>query len=405
MIQFNSNGLVVGLIKQILETFNLPKCKVYKQNQEHYFKDALYIKNNSLCRCINDNEFKYITPYKYNKSITNYTRTLPIKNNVYDTETHEYLGEYLRFLRDYKNLNLMSLYNCFSNRIITDLKINDPVNNISFDSDNSKYKIYGIPVKLGSSYSIHIDSSVPFEILCGFYGDHSYLSSEHKHNDTGSSDASSHKIESNTYVKINNCRFADGYNFNRLKDIVNECPEYCDDLIKHEDDLKLFIKLPFENTSSIVIFEDVNNVHVASKDIKGQGYLCINDASSKDPIFITKSQMLQINSGTSYPFSDRLLEYLSGNAITNICDISDNIRRLQRSLSNIYKETEGKEGIKEYAFDGIWEDTYRYAIYKYAKKYNLIETTCDILGYVDKDIEKILGEDPDLYEDDWYMGD
>lgn len=47
-----------------------------------------------------------------------------VRNSRYDAYTHEYLGDYLRFQRDYNKLNLMPLYNCFSNRICDDLQLN-----------------------------------------------------------------------------------------------------------------------------------------------------------------------------------------------------------------------------------------------------------------------------------------
>lgn len=54
-----------------------------------------------------------------------FTKTLEIRNNRYDSYTHYYLGEYLRFLRDYNQLDLMSLYNCFGNERVDNLRVPD----------------------------------------------------------------------------------------------------------------------------------------------------------------------------------------------------------------------------------------------------------------------------------------
>lgn len=111
--------------------------------------------------------------YYYNQFIPNYTRHLVIKDDIYDSYTHEYLGDYLRFKRDYLGINLMSLYNCFSNRICSRLSISAKLGNnveINFDTSNSEYKIYMLPAKLNKDYTIAIESDIPVEICCAVFG-------------------------------------------------------------------------------------------------------------------------------------------------------------------------------------------------------------------------------------------
>ena len=122
MIKFNDDNIYVGYIKQLLHTFNLPCCKIDNPSNNYvvgdYFisanKNEIYkvtkIDENNKC-----SESVKICNYKFGDEVLNITKNLEIRNNFYDSYTHEYLGEYLRFIRDYKGIDLMSLYNCFSN--------------------------------------------------------------------------------------------------------------------------------------------------------------------------------------------------------------------------------------------------------------------------------------------------
>ena len=419
--------------------------------------------------------------YTYNLKIRNYTKNLKIQNNVYDSYTHEYLGDYLRFQRDYRNINLMPLYNCFSNTLCPRLNIsfdvvadaiNSDTNKVAkkgyvakFDTRETNYKIYMIPIKLFQKYTIAIDCFTDVEVCCGFYGKYQY-------------DTTYNKIAKDTYRCFNSMLF----NKPVLYDPMTGLKKYLDprhslEIAQHETDLKLFIKLPISNKSSIVILEgdytdytpstiikysptdknykalitvntenneyilDINNSsgkynNIAKADwydttIQGSalsitgtgndsiknnkfGYSTDNSSlyirpydiqsfsrSTKDDNFIvvnnhtqvnfdgnldenlkhliTPLQLLSQNTGISYPFADRLIEYLVGNAITPVDDISDNIKRVKKVINaktNALRDDEG-----------VWEKIMQLILYDYASNNFNVRTNHDILGYVDKDTE------------------
>lgn len=415
--------------------------------------------------------------YAYNLKIRNYTKSLKIQNNVYDSYTHEYLGDYLRFQRDYRNINLMPLYNCFSNTLCPRLNISfDVVEDVidsttnkvtkkgytaKFDTRETNYKIYMIPIKLFQKYTIAIDCFTDVEMCCGFYGRYQY-------------NTAYNKVAEDTYKCFNSMLF----NKPVLYDPTNGLKKYLDprhslEIAQHETDLKLFIKLPISNKSSIVILEGDYTEYTPSTIIKysqsvnkalisatinedGNGYnlninnssiiyndnadanwynttkqgsalsingndkinsnfsyssdnsLCIGtydmqsfSRSTKDDNFIvvnnhtqvnfdgdldenlkhlvTPLQLLAQNTGISYPFADRLIEYLVGNAVTPVDDISDNIKRAKKVINTKTNALRDDEG--------VWEKIMQLILYNYASSNFNVHTNHDILGYVDKDTE------------------
>lgn len=410
MLKFNDNNIFVGYIKQLLHSFNLPTAKVIK-NDKKYYEGGLYIKHNNIYEynCIltkdgfaEEPTFNYIRPYIYNKQILNYTKTLKLNSLIYDSHTHEYLGEYLRFIKDYHGLNLMSLYNCFSNKIVDSLHVKFSVGDkeISIETSNN-YKIYSLPVKLGEKYTIAIDSNMPVEMFCGFTGKGYY---------------SVDGIESNTYIKYKTMQFNKPVVYDKLSDLYDE------GYLKEEDNLRLFIKLPFNNDSSIVILEGIylgmnDKLHkIVHYDevIPGQpsygadpfalsyNHSIINfetDDFENIPL-VSQKQLLQLNTHESYPFADRLVEYLVGNVITDLDPISDNVKRIQTILFKRHNTDEDpKIGINSINYYGIWDPKYKALLYEIAKEMNIMDKN-DLLGYVDKDVEKVLGATPDIYKEE-----
>ena len=445
MKKFNNTDLFTGYLKQLLHNFNLPKIKVYtkehakyklanneespeilssvQSNKNETFKNVRYfpyIKNGEIQEYIehfntktNLQEYSWnnignklnsaLKYYTYGNKILNYTKNLKIKNNIYDSYTHEYLGDYLRFHRDYLDLNLMPLYNCFSNRACDKLNLSWVINEdlkVEFNTSNPNYKIYMVPIKLFQKYTIAIDSTYPIEMCCGLYGDYQDTRNKFK------------LLPIYTYMRKTNSSFSQPFIYDKLSytselDTPLQFLNYNDkiELAQNEADLKLFIKLPANNDSTIVILEgdylNWNDSVYSNHKIKtekdetkiekvkkvNKSIINLDSAAIKQDIkLITPLQLLQFNTREQHPFADRLIEYLIGNAITNSEDeVSDNVHRAQKALRG------NLAGYYRITLPGVWSAEMKNLFYEYMTTNNKAvksNTNHDILGYVDKDVEK-----------------
>lgn len=370
MLKFNNQHIFTGYIKQLLASFNLPK----------------YYKNTWIATTLPN--------YYYNKKIPNYTKNLEIKSNIYDSYTHEYLGEYLRFQKYYNNIDLLSLYNCFSNNICELLNVSIQINNgtnsstVTFNTTDSGYKIYMLPVKFNRAYTIAIEASAGAEVFCGFYNNYYY-------DKLDEDKVFKNKIAENTYKKYNNLTFNSPELFITpdLEQLDDESIiEDKDFYYAHEDDLKLFLKLPINNNSSITILE--GNYIGYNDNHKGKNNQFIINFENVDDVIkifkpISRLQLLTLNTGQYYPFADRLLEYLTDMAITNTDLIDDNIVRTQTVMHAAGTNFE---------VVGAWDDKIRAVAYtnmfngsfgsSKGTTLNTFNINYDILGYIDKTVEK-----------------
>ena len=454
--------------------------------------------------------------YHYNKPELNYTKNLQIKNNIYDSYTHEYLGDYLRFQRDYNKINLMPLYNCFSNRDCEhlDLSVEVSSGNNGYTAEfktSEDYKIYMVPVKLFQKYTIAIDCEGAVEMCCGLYDKYQYKDTS----DTLLTNCMT-KLAKATYTCYNSLQFKTPVLFDKLFFIKSALYSHNNDTLNRiaakETALKLFIKVPKNNKSSIVVLEgdytsyndmvvqqkvipmevtnrlvaeylennpevveaneelfkylikpfadivsdSTNATHIArakeiingfplaalnfyrsdetlpgttklsadqldvleemaelvhmnaGESLKNEEIKAISQGMSLMPInaiarnrtiinfeedhfeelttkLISPLQLLRTNTGTSYPFADRLLEYLVGNAITQHDEISDNISRA-KSVAKVNCEMSGVD----LSTPGIWSPIMQLLFYNYiAEKYSTNDAFHDLLGFVDKDVERL----------------
>ena len=306
---------------------------------------------------------------------------------------------------------------------------------VKFDSTDPNFRIYAFPVKLFAEYTIAIDCAQGIELFCGLYN--TVLDSSDKCLD----------LFKKTYQRIDTPMFNQPFLYDKLsykywtlereltpivknkdKDaiLLLEDPDSMSrcDLINREQDLKLFIKVPATCTSSITILEgdfrsynDYKYLPCTNSTSNGSvtkwqynaNHSVVNfdnkvDLNSLSFKPISKLQLLTFNTGESYPFADRLIEYLSGSVISPIDGIADNIKRAQKVMN---------QNNNYFKIDGVWENQMQKIAYDYLmnagpiiydveagklsdKRYGLHprvghrRKSClyDILGYIDKDVEK-----------------
>jgi hypothetical protein len=306
-----------------------------------------------------------------------------------------------------------------------------------FDSQDPKYRIYAFPVKLFYNYTIAIDCNQGFEMFCGLYS--TTLDTTNKGKD----------LITKTYKKVNNSVFCQPFLYDKLDvkfwSFITDSSKLLDDdsitrwdIANREQDLKLFIKIPASCKSSITVlegdfrsFNDAKYVPVRyTKQASNgasitqttweyrQNHTILNFGDARDKSAglntneysftpISKVQLLAFNTGESYPFADKLIEYLCNSAITPIDEITDNIKRAQKVMSQNHHY---------FKIAGLWEDKMQKIIYDYMINAGPIEavksgtsiklvdkrrglhprlghisksTLYDVLGYIDKDAEKL----------------
>ena len=172
MIQaFNKVTTTSNFIKNLLISTYLPLIRTVR-DYDYIIADRLYIYKCNIIKCIKSgyivtgiknsawNEevasFRTIGEYyfgeKNGKLCTNY-----ISNSEgYDSLTHERLGKYLRNLRDMYDLNLMPLYNCFSNEQFQQHHISSKGVEKTFTDFNTK--LYKIPIRFNTDYTICMEN-------------------------------------------------------------------------------------------------------------------------------------------------------------------------------------------------------------------------------------------------------
>lgn len=401
MLEFNTRNIVSGYIKQLLYSFNLPVCKVFESTTECQAYIESIKSLDSFLRLLtedwiaivknykaNENWFvkvsqdRKITPlirYRYNHFYPNLTKKLKLENDLYDSYTHTYLGNYLRFIRDFYNINLMSLYNCYPG----ELRV----------QDNFKYLL--VPIKYNQKYSVFIKNpKIKYIITNTVIDARSTI-------DFSSFQVAQKKSGEECVLIESKPAEAKKVELDSGESFVSVFRE-----LFREPNLKLIIQLPLEQSLPIVVLEGNYTAY--------QPYFChiqVNYEKSgtgtNAPYKFEKEYFDKFNdnigsynfqlvnqlklSDLSYPFADRLIEYLIGNVITDEDPISNNIQSAKRKLAYRYLGYSASDLKGINASFGIMDRFKALSTLSLNKKYK--SNNQDLLGYIDKDIEGILNDD------------
>lgn len=388
MIRFNDSNIYVGFIKELLSSFWLPTCRILPPGGDPAAfglgEGEPYIKGNALMSHSSGGE-RFLSPYKKGDFVMNLSKRLELRNNYYDSYTHAYLGDYLRYVRDYLGVDLMSMYNCFTwdmPKYVESLEAKDGDALLAeFSSDDPSYDLYMFPAKYGREYTVAMDWHGSVGMCACVYDSNVMVDSD-----------TAGRLASETYAEFSGMRFSSPVVYRGL-------------VGKSGDDsrLKLFVRIPTGCASSIVVLEGdfresaktyVSGISVSksrhadafrlevSEDGKATGRLTGESSFS----YASKSQLLFTNDGNRNQLADRLIEYLSGNAVSPLDQIDRNVAKLNRKLT-----FDGTSKALSYGYPGKWDGAMREAIWKCVSDSGLLDSSFDLLGYFDKDAEAAMG--------------
>jgi len=362
MIKLNDNNIMVGQIKQILKDFNLPNCPVVSST--YTGNSPVYIKNRSLYRTSNN---QFIQPYLYNDKLSNLTTNLRIDNNLYDIYTHRYLGHYLRFLKDYDGMDLMSMYNCCDYESVN-TTFSYSKTFLNFNSSEA-FICYAVPI-MHTGYTLKVDTRLPIE-LC--------VSSIEE------SDNQRDKVAAETHAFIS----ASHRYYLNVPELAPK--KLISALHNYEKNLTLFIKIPASYQGSLVILEGDYTQEYATNNSGKQieAFIYKDNPGNKNlkmSGFSIQPQLLCFYNNDKYLLADRLIQYLTGNVITPNSEPYD-IKKLQDFMFDAHV---GK------TYGGVWHPDNLALLRKFiidnkftSKAANLLNAP-DILGYGDSDVEASL---------------
>ena len=405
------HGQLIDFISNLLYKFWLPTYKTVVLG-DYIVKGYQYIYKEHLIQCtqtgyiggqriqVDQDQYKTINHAKYINVLVyriggkyrKFTDNFINNSESYDVKLHDRLGKFVQCYSDIVDTNLKPYFNVNSNKQITNMYIY-PL--ITEDTKQYKYQLVDgfsdkriliMPIRFNRDYTVAVDC--PSQVLIAPV----FFSQDRKLLLDNPSD-SKHKIDiSYEFLSDSNQIYNLVHSSFLNPNVINiQCKdELADKYYRYEDNLYLMVQLPKGNKSTLTVLEG-NYKNVQPKLILNSEKISTMNDSQLNRILKSDLSLLQLNTGQSYPFSDRLLEYLFDCVIDYTWKLDGNIDKVQQLLPTA-------------RFDdrvfGVWDSLTRYRLYEYHTQSNEIGKL-DYCGHLDKDTEKILISSVNNYKGDF----
>lgn len=352
--------------------------------------------------------FEILEPYVEGDQYLGITSTYTSNSAMYDLDTHEHLGDYLRMHRDLHGIDLMPYYNCWNGTYSDKLRFSITLKGLDLITDNTDTKdgkkVLVVPIKFNQKYTIYINSNYPIQMFASYY-DNVRLIKKQVHY---------------TPIEIQSCSNAHPYVFQGVRVTgesvaadINGMKVVNNTLL--EEYLTLFIQIPESNTSSIFILEgdysDVQLLNIYKEQYNAQGevekritltnrlkqtiygnmYNLELSDEDLNKYCRTPSSLSRVINGKSYAFNNRLIEYLLWNVIDSNESIDKNIERIQKYITSYKLEKILGHRYKGVQYtNGVWDGNLRRYVFDLVTSKITNPLCVDINGFIDKDTETLL---------------
>lgn len=327
-MNFGDVSIECSYIQNLLYNKFVPTIRVLQDPKEALTGELYILKNEILQHKDSKDIFK--NTYTLGKRYPGITRNYISTSGAYTSDLHEALGNYLRMLRDCKNVDLMPLYNCFSNRFEDDFSL--PISlsdNLSLSLRSSlstapldkTTRLVAIPVKFQHQYRIFCKKATIAKLQLALYDKKDLIT----YNDSAIA------AHVNPYSALYRARYkqylSQSYHavnlgpYNAYQLITGDLFEdidpdnfksFCKSL---ESCLFLFVELPIDAADYLVVFEE--------RIVSQQPYI---------HGVVSQSSLIKNASLPATPYSDKLVGYLLNYFISPLNDIPENIERIQKAL-------------------------------------------------------------------------